>query len=665
MSSVGTMSGRPVGLGHAVRDVDAEAVDAAVQPEPHRLLEVGDHLGVGEVQVGLLRREEVQVPLAVGHPGPRRAAEDRRPVVRRLAAVGRRGRRGTGSAPAPGEPGAAASAARNHSWSCELWLGTRSIGDPDAERVGLGEQRVELGQVAEDRLDVARVGDVVAVVGHRRGVERRDPQGVDAEVGEVGQPAADAGQVADAVAVRRRRSCGCRPGRRRVPPPVGGRGSRRYGSGHRLPGAGGHGVRSLRRRRGSGSACSAPPSPGNPRASRPARRAAPGSRRRRACAQPGVALGRADGERARAACAAAGGRAPAEYVVGPPQYCSRKPRSRVSAPSQSSCGVERREHRVGRGRRRRSGRRGPEDRRAADLVVEGARRGQGPARLAHAADGPSGGGGRRPCDPAYAGRRRAPGRRRADPAPPDSGDARRRPRRPPRAEPGRPRAPMRLHAVEPADRDAEGAAAEGAGTACTNDDVERDQPRGAEPGHEEQPARRARRERARLGQDGDQPGRRARGQRQDDERGDEPLAPAGGTSRRDDQAADRHAERVARPAACRSRSLAAELLAPAGRPRPRRRRRTALPTQSTPMIAQQPAASGRSAAGRRRCPARATACRPRPGRGRGAALQAARPATAPTPRRCAASISSAADGLRTATSAPADQEADDLGELQA
>ena len=51
------------------------------------------HLRVGPVEVRLLGREQVQVPLArravrVGRPGPGGAAEDRRPVVRRQLAVG-------------------------------------------------------------------------------------------------------------------------------------------------------------------------------------------------------------------------------------------------------------------------------------------------------------------------------------------------------------------------------------------------------------------------------------------------------------------------------------------------------------------------------------------------------------------------------------------------
>ena len=61
---------------------------------------------------------------------------------------------------------------------------------------------VEVGERAEDRVDVGVVGDVVAHVGHRRGEDRREPDRVDAEVGDVGQPLGDAGEVADAVAVR-------------------------------------------------------------------------------------------------------------------------------------------------------------------------------------------------------------------------------------------------------------------------------------------------------------------------------------------------------------------------------------------------------------------------------------------------------------------------------
>ena len=41
---------------------------------------------------------------------------------------------------------------------------------------------VEVGERAEERVDVAVVGDVVAGVALRRGVERREPDRVDAEL---------------------------------------------------------------------------------------------------------------------------------------------------------------------------------------------------------------------------------------------------------------------------------------------------------------------------------------------------------------------------------------------------------------------------------------------------------------------------------------------------
>ncbi len=65
----------------------------------------------------------------------------------------------------------------------------------------LFDKRVEIGQRAEERVDIAVVGDVVAEVGHRRWVEGRDPEGIDAEPAQVVKSFGDAAQVAGAVAV--------------------------------------------------------------------------------------------------------------------------------------------------------------------------------------------------------------------------------------------------------------------------------------------------------------------------------------------------------------------------------------------------------------------------------------------------------------------------------
>jgi hypothetical protein len=67
--------------------------------------------------------------------------------------------------------------------------------------VQLGDQLVELLERAEQGVDALVVADVVAVVGLRRGVDRGEPQDVDAEVGQVIQSLQDPPEVADAVAV--------------------------------------------------------------------------------------------------------------------------------------------------------------------------------------------------------------------------------------------------------------------------------------------------------------------------------------------------------------------------------------------------------------------------------------------------------------------------------
>ena len=199
-------------------------------------------------------------------------------------------------------------------------------------------------RVAEQRLDVAVVGHVVAAVGHRRRVERRDPDGVDAEVAQVRQPGPDAGQVADAVAVAVGEAADVDLVDDRAAPPVGGCGrSRRSGRSRR----GGHaGILPTSGRR-------AVPGPrtGGGALVRGVHQAAGGHhqvvpeqlsvgvqvearRPRRACAAARRRARPGRWRTARAASAAAGGRAARSRSRGPPQYCSRNIRNRSSAPAQ-------------------------------------------------------------------------------------------------------------------------------------------------------------------------------------------------------------------------------------------------------------------------------------------------------------------------------------------
>ena len=139
------------------------------------------HLGVRPVEVGLLDGEEVQVPLAVRDPLPRRAAE--RPTPSRSAAPRRpaRSRRGRCSARArPTRAGARAPPGTTRAGSRCGWARCRRRPGcrPRAAPSTIASKSVER---AQPRVDVAVVVDVVAAVGERRRVERAQPDRVDAE----------------------------------------------------------------------------------------------------------------------------------------------------------------------------------------------------------------------------------------------------------------------------------------------------------------------------------------------------------------------------------------------------------------------------------------------------------------------------------------------------
>jgi 3-hydroxybutyryl-CoA dehydrogenase len=186
-------------LADEVHDVGAEAVDAAIHPEAQHVVHRLDDRGLVPVEVGLLGQEGVQEPLLGGLiPGPRgAAAEGRRPVVRRMV----------GRAIVPAVPVALGRAARRAALDEPRVLVRGVVGHPVQQhakvaRVGLVDESVEGREVAEERVDVAVVGDVVAEVGHRRAVDGRQPDRVDPEPLQVLEARAQAVEVADAVARR-------------------------------------------------------------------------------------------------------------------------------------------------------------------------------------------------------------------------------------------------------------------------------------------------------------------------------------------------------------------------------------------------------------------------------------------------------------------------------
>jgi hypothetical protein len=187
-----------------VRDVHAEAVDAAVEPEAQHVVEQVGDLGVIPVEVGLCGVEEVEVPLlgvaAGGDSCPGRAAEVRLPVVgRQLAVVA------ASVAEDVAGPSVRPGACRKGGLEPRVLVGrvVRHEVDDDlhAGRVCGGQEVIEVGEGPEERVDVAVVGDVVSGISLGRDVERREPDRIDAEVAEIGDLGGESREITDAVAV--------------------------------------------------------------------------------------------------------------------------------------------------------------------------------------------------------------------------------------------------------------------------------------------------------------------------------------------------------------------------------------------------------------------------------------------------------------------------------
>ena len=164
--------------------IEPEAVDAALQPEPHRLQQRLLHLRIVEVEVRLRGQEIVQVVLLA-----RRSHSQAGPPKidsQLFGAVPS----GFGSAQTYQSALGLLRLARlstNHGCRSEECDSTWSMMIFRPETVRLGDQRVEILDRAEHRIDGAVVRHVVAHVGHRRLEEWRQPDGVDAERGDVSE----------------------------------------------------------------------------------------------------------------------------------------------------------------------------------------------------------------------------------------------------------------------------------------------------------------------------------------------------------------------------------------------------------------------------------------------------------------------------------------------
>jgi hypothetical protein len=73
--------------------------------------------------------------------------------------------------------------------------------DFQAQGVRLCDQALAIGERAEQGIDVVVIGDVIAEIGHRRLVERADPNCIHAKSCKVGKAPANAVEIAHPIAV--------------------------------------------------------------------------------------------------------------------------------------------------------------------------------------------------------------------------------------------------------------------------------------------------------------------------------------------------------------------------------------------------------------------------------------------------------------------------------
>ena len=183
-----------------IRDgIEPEAVDAEIEPVAHHLDDGGEHVGVVEIEIRLVREEPVPV-IGLRHrvPGPVRflgVVEDDAGAGVTLVGV------------APHIPVARVRARPAGARALEPGMLVGGVVDhqldDDAQLAALGllHEAAEILHGAEVGIDVAVVGDVVAVVAAGRGKERQQPKRGDAEILQIVELLGQPDEIADAVAV--------------------------------------------------------------------------------------------------------------------------------------------------------------------------------------------------------------------------------------------------------------------------------------------------------------------------------------------------------------------------------------------------------------------------------------------------------------------------------
>ena len=191
---VGALAHAQVGNG-----VQPHPVHAQVQPEPHDLGHGFHHRRIVVVQIRLVREEAVPVILLRHRvPGPIGGfgvGEDDAGFRKFLVVVipdveiplrrtARRAARGL-------KPGMLVGGMVDHQFGDDL----------QTPRVRLADEGTEVGQGAVLGMNVLVIGNIVAVVPHRRRIERQQPQGVHAQILEIIQALNQAAEIADPIVV--------------------------------------------------------------------------------------------------------------------------------------------------------------------------------------------------------------------------------------------------------------------------------------------------------------------------------------------------------------------------------------------------------------------------------------------------------------------------------